>query len=398
MTINAANDSHQLLFWSAEFKDPAIEQAYQLHVQPDTVRFLRISLFVWAGLLLFFVPADLAFLALSEGFFVIAGLRVTHAALLVWLARQVSRRPDWASNGWPVTIIALLGYPMYLVYPSYDPELATVSLGVMMLMFLSMYVFIPNRLMLTNLIALVGIVGVVTGLVLLDVPVTGIVLTILTLCWPAMLGYVAAQRVNIGSRRSFVLLQQAASVNLILEQEISRRKELEEELNRQALIDPLTGLSNRRHYEMLFEREHDRCRRHDSALTLGMIDLDHFKRINDTYGHDFGDQVLKFMAEILQQPLRHSDILGRFGGEEFILILPDTDIAQAQAVAERMRLSLEQDAVIRNGNAVKVTATFALTQVRAEDADIQECIRRADQALYEGKRAGRNRVALADAA
>lgn len=398
MTIKAANDSHQLLFWSAEFKDPAMEQAYQQHVQPDTVRFLRISLFVWAGLLLIFVPADLAFLALSEGFFVIAGLRVAHAALLVWLARQVSQRPDWASNGWPVTIIALLGYPMYLVYPLYQPELATVSLGVMMLMFLSMYVFIPNRLMLTNLIALVGVVSVVTGLVLLEVQIAGIVLTILTLCWPATLGYVAAQRVGMGSRRSFVLLQQAASVNLILEQEISRRKELEEELNRQALIDPLTGLSNRRHYEMLFVREHDRCRRHQTALTIGMIDLDHFKRVNDTYGHDFGDQVLKFTAEILQKPLRHSDILGRFGGEEFILILPDTDIAQAQAVAERMRLSLEQDAVIRNGNAVKVTATFALTQVRAEDADIQECIRRVDQALYEGKRAGRNRVALADAA
>jgi diguanylate cyclase (GGDEF)-like protein len=149
---------------------------------------------------------------------------------------------------------------------------------------------------------------------------------------------------------------------------------------------------------MLFERELDRCRRHHSALTLGMIDLDHFKRVNDTYGHEFGDRVLQFTAEILQRPLRHSDILGRFGGEEFILSLPDTDIAQAQAVAERMRLSLEQDALVKDGTAVTVTATFALTQVRAEDADIQECIRRADHALYEGKRAGRNRVALADAA
>ncbi len=107
MNIKAANDSHQLSFWSAEFKDPAMEQAYQQHVLPDTVRFLRISLCVWAGLLIVFIPADLAFLALSEGLFVIGGLRVAHAALLLCLAWQVSKRPFMASSGWPVTINAV---------------------------------------------------------------------------------------------------------------------------------------------------------------------------------------------------------------------------------------------------------------------------------------------------
>jgi diguanylate cyclase len=398
MTIKAANDSHQLSFWSAEFKDPAMEQAYQRHVLPDTVRFLRISLCVWAGLLIVFIPADLSTMAISEGFFVITGMRVAHACLLLWLAWQLKRRPQWASNGWPVTITAILGYPMYLVYPIYQPEFSALGFGIMLLMLLSMYVFIPNRLMLTNLISLVGVTGVTISQVFLGASTVAMIFTIMILCWPALLGYVAAQRVNIGSRRAFILLQHAESANVTLEREIVRRKELEAELQRQALTDPLTGLSNRRHYEMLFEREHDRCRRHHSALTLGMIDLDHFKRVNDTYGHEFGDRVLQFTAEILQRPLRHSDILGRFGGEEFILILPDTDIAQAQAVAERMRLSLEQDALVKDSTAVTVTATFALTQVRAEDADIQECIRRADHALYEGKRAGRNRVALSDAA
>jgi diguanylate cyclase (GGDEF)-like protein len=126
-----------------------------------------------------------------------------------------------------------------------------------------------------------------------------------------------------------------------------------------------------------------------------MIDLDHFKLVNDTYGHEFGDRVLQFAAEILQRPLRQSDILGRFGGEEFILILPDTDIEHARLVAERMRETLEQETISRNGILLTVTATFAMTEVRAEDADIQECIRRADHALYEAKRAGRNRVAVA---
>jgi len=100
----------------------------------------------------------------------------------------------------------------------------------------------------------------------------------------------------------------------------------------------------------------------------------------------------------MQQPLRQCDILGRFGGEEFILILPDTTLEQAQAIAERMRQTLETNGLLRDGELIKVTATFALTQVRAEDTDIQECTKRADEALYEGKRAGRNRVTLAQAA
>jgi len=195
-----------------------------------------------------------------------------------------------------------------------------------------------------------------------------------------------------------ILLRQSEAANQSLEIEIARRQALEAELQRRALTDPLTGLSNRRHCEMLFIREHERCRRHHSVLTSGKIDFDHFKRITDTYGHEFGDRVLQFAAEILQRPLRHMDILGRFGGEEFIKILPDTGIAQAQAVAERMRQLLEQEIVKVNVITETVTATIALTHVRATDPNIQECIRRADQALYQGKHAARNRVALADAA
>jgi diguanylate cyclase (GGDEF)-like protein len=263
---------------------------------------------------------------------------------------------------------------------------------------LSIYVFIPNRLVLTNTVALVGIAAATGVQILMGNSLGEVVFTFVFLCWPAMLGCVVAHRALMGSRRAYILLRASETANQSLETEIARRQALEAELQRQALTDPLTGLSNRRHYEMLFMREHDRCRRHNSALTLGMIDLDHFKRINDTHGHEFGDQVLQSAAEILQRPLCHIDILGRFGGEEFILILPDTGIVQAQAVAERMRESLEEEVVTVNGITATVTATIAITQVLATDTDIQECIRRADQALYQGKHAGRNRVVAADSA
>ena len=398
MTTKAANDAYPIAFWTAEFADAGMEQAYQKHTQAETVRFLRISLLMWAVLELLFGLPDWASLGASEGFYVLMSFRAAHAGLLIWLAWQLRSKPHWASPGWPVTIIAILGYPLYFIHPLYVPDSESLGFAIILLLLLSMYVFIPNRLMLINLIAAVGIMCVVASQLARGEAAGMVTVTVMFLIWPALLGYAAVIRINIGNRRAYVLLQQSEQANRQLEKEIGHSKELEAELQRQALTDPLTGLSNRRHYEMLFKREHERCRRHQTVMTLGMIDLDHFKRINDDYGHDTGDQVLKFVAEILQKPLRHSDILGRFGGEEFILILPDTSLQQAQAIAERMRKALEDDALIHDDVLIKVTATFGLTQVRAEDLDIQDCVRRADDALYEGKRSGRNRVTLAEAA
>ncbi|MDO8907394.1 MAG: GGDEF domain-containing protein [Pseudohongiella sp.] len=398
MTTIAANDAFQITLWRAEFADPAMEQAYQKHMQEETARFLRVSLCIWAVLEVLFGLPDWTILGASEGFYVLSSFRIGHAILLLWLSWQLSKKPHWASLGWPVTIVAILGYPLYFIYPLYVPESGALGFAIILLLLLSMYVFIPNRVMLINLIALVGILAVVSAQMLQGANWLSVAVTIMFLLWPAVLGYAAAIRINTGSRRAYVLWQQSEQANQRLEVEIARGKELEAELQRQALTDPLTGLSNRRHYEMLFKREHERCRRHGSVMTLGMIDLDHFKRINDNYGHDVGDQVLKFVAEVMQRPLRHSDILGRFGGEEFILILPDTSLQQAEAIAERMRQALEDDGLIQGDALIKVTATFGLTQVRADDPELQDSVRRADEALYQGKRSGRNKVTLAEAA
>lgn len=398
MNNNAANDSHIISFWTAEFKDPAMERAYQQRVLPDTVRFLKICVRMWAALLLVFILPDWVAMGASEGFYVISSIRVVNASALLILASCLDKKPQLASSGVPVTTIAILGYSLFLIYPYYQPDTAAIGFAIILLLLLSTYVFVPNRLMYNNLIALTGVSSVAISTWVRGATAMEMTVTLMILCWPAFLGYAASQRINTAARRAFILLTQSEQTNQQLEQEIAHRRELEVELQRQALTDPLTGLSNRRHYEMLFKREHERCRRHNAALTLGMIDLDHFKRINDNYGHDVGDQVLRFVAELLQQPLRQCDILGRFGGEEFILILPDTTLEQAHAIAERMRQTLEHNGLLHNGELIKVTATFALTPVLAKDTDIQECTKRADEALYEGKRAGRNRVTLAQAA
>ena len=170
---------------------------------------------------------------------------------------------------------------------------------------------------------------------------------------------------------------------------------MEAELKRQATTDPLTGLLNRRQYEMLFNRERERCTRQEKHISLCVADLDYFKRINDTYGHDVGDLALRHVADLFNRTLRQSDVLGRYGGEEFVLILPDTDLDQAADVVNRLREALQASTLKIPSGEIRLTATFGLAQVAGAEKNIDSVIKRADRALYDGKAAGRNRVMTA---
>jgi diguanylate cyclase len=348
--------------------------------------------------LMLFSPLEWFSLGNSTEFFLLLAMRLVQAALLLGLFFMTLTNPTLALSGWPLTFVCLTGMPLFWVVPIIMPEAAVTNFAIIIVLLITMYVFLPNRLVLINLIAACGILGALGTIWWLGV--SGIVLVALFFCLllPTVLGYATALRIQSTDRRAFALLTEMKQANTVLEQEIERRQVLEVKLEQQALTDPLTGLCNRRHYEAIFMREFERCRRHGADLVVGMIDLDHFKVINDTYGHDFGDEVLKFVAKVLQSPLRRVDVLGRFGGEEFILLLPDTSLEEGQAVAERMRTELEEATMLKDGKPVRITATFALTLVNKDDNGIQDSIRRADEALYEGKRNGRNCVMTARAA
>lgn len=396
--IDTEKHSLAISRWTAEFADPAIEHAYHQHVQADVSRFLALALKLWAFLLFIFAWPDWVSLGASTEFYILLGLRLGHVMLLLALAYMLPHKPHWATWGWPVTWVAIAGYPLFFAYPYLLPDNGAFGLAIMMMMLLSVYVFVPNRLHLTNLIALAGFAMVVVNVIIAGGGAGEFILVAIILAWPIAIGFAAAQRINIGNRKAFAALLRAEDANRALADEIAHRKTLEVELQHQALTDPLTGLSNRRQYEMLFARELDRYRRHGTSLALGMIDLDHFKQINDKHGHEFGDQVLRAVADAFQAPLRSCDILGRFGGEEFILILPETRLDQAVSIAERMRQSLRSAAIIKDGHTIQITATFAMTEICDKDQNISDIIRRADEALYQGKRDGRDRVMQAAAA
>jgi len=163
------------------------------------------------------------------------------------------------------------------------------------------------------------------------------------------------------------------------------------ELERLAMIDPLTGAGNRRHLEARAEAECANAQRNGTALALITFDIDHFKRINDTWGHSAGDEVLKAVVELARQYLRPHDFLARIGGEEFVILLPGADLAAATQVAERLQAGTASMQVATSQGVIQLTSSFGVTLYLAGEP-LLEALERADTALYQAKRNGRNQV------
>jgi len=171
---------------------------------------------------------------------------------------------------------------------------------------------------------------------------------------------------------------------------------LAEKLAKLATTDSLTGIANRREFFHAATKEISRAQRNERALSVLIFDIDHFKNVNDQYGHAAGDDVLKNIVATCNEALREIDTIGRIGGEEFGILLPETDLRAAASVAERLRQSMK---VIRPGGSATtgtVTMSIGVAQWRASHEDFEELMARADRALYDAKRAGRNQVSVAD--
>lgn len=170
--------------------------------------------------------------------------------------------------------------------------------------------------------------------------------------------------------------------------DITERKRAEEQVHRFATLDSLTGILNRREFTRITESEIERARRYGTPLTLLMYDLDRFKRVNDNFGHDVGDYVLQTVVQVVNENMRNTDVAGRWGGEEFMVLLLQTDLDSGRKVAEKLRQAIEQFTFDKVG---QVTASFGVTQFLPED-DVGSLSKRVDEALYEAKQRGRNRV------
>jgi diguanylate cyclase (GGDEF)-like protein len=171
--------------------------------------------------------------------------------------------------------------------------------------------------------------------------------------------------------------------------------EMHERLHREATVDELTGLANHRRFQEALESEVERSRRTEAPLSLVLIDVDDFKRVNDTYGHQIGDEVLRAVGTVMRQRCRITDQPARYGGEEMAVVLPATDAAGAHAMAEDLRMAIAGIAVPAGGRTLRVTASFGVAVLTAGLLDRHALIAAADAALYDAKRSGKNRTVVA---
>lgn len=198
----------------------------------------------------------------------------------------------------------------------------------------------------------------------------------------------AAARILIANRR----LQQDLSD---AQKEIQRQHQEVVSLVAEARTDTLTGLPNRRSFDEELARRFDQWKRHQIPLSLLMVDVDCFKKLNDAHGHQTGDDALRLLARVLRKALREMDLAARFGGEEFAVLLPGTRLKDATTVAERLRASVAKECFRCGGKDLRVTVSLGLASVLADD-EAHALVKRADEALYAAKNAGRNRAFLHD--
>ena len=351
---------------------------------------------VCALLLLFAVPDYLAMGPVPD-FWLLAVYRGATAVALLAYADALRRKPQLAMHSRMLMWLGLLTYPLFFLFYAVRPDVRAINTGVIMVMQLTMFLFIPSRVMLTLPVALFGAVGASLSYGMVSTADTATkVATCFLLAMPAVVGYVAALRLQKTERQEFWLRQQLQDANRELQGEVARRVALQVELERQAATDLLTGLPNRRALAERFPVEAARAQRTGEALSLVMFDLDHFKQVNDRYGHAGGDAVLRGVGQLCIGSFRGVDMAARVGGEEFAVLLPGASAQQAGAVMERFLHTLgDMDMDVGTQN-VHITATAGVAQQQPGE-DLDTLMARADTAVSAGIQAGRNRVVLARA-
>jgi len=374
--------------WSREFNDRDEEQAFQIWELAGRQKFL--NKVVLAGILFNFIYLFSEFLTFgSTGqFYSLLMIRVFMGASagIGWYVLRVARVPgqldliiSFAQSGF------VGGLALLLIVLGGE----NVDASGLLLTTVAFYLFFHVRL---NYAAVMGVLSTLLYLLVMvyfiegftgkfDVLVTSFVIT-------HFFCILALRDMNTKKRREFFEASREKKLIHDLELEVARRKKEEKKYKKAAAIDYLTGLYNRREAVDRFEKELSRMKRYSHTLSIVLLDVDNYKMINDKYGHQWGDQALVFLARVLDKNKRKSDHLARVGGEEFLLILPETDLKQAAEFSEKLRVSIMKESKYFG---IPFTASFGVIECEP-GVDLDEHLARVDRHLYRAKDEGRNRV------
>ena len=375
------------------------EAAYRRDIEPRVRLESSVALIVAALLFAMFAVSDYHFVGRSTELYLLYAMRLVVVFSCLALAFVLGRWGSYLRHAWLHALpLWILATAIILIVPLRPESLSTQVSGVVVAT-MGFYLLIPNLIPVVVAASLYMGLGFLGAAVMVaEIPAALAVRLLLVLVMTNAVGFFALLRLETLQRTQFALLQEERVQNQQLTEEIAHRKSLEAQLRSLAERDGLTGLDSRGHFMERARELLQRAQFDGAPFSLLMIDVDHFKAINDTWGHSQGDRVLAAIAEACRRTLRPQDVIGRFGGEEFIVALPDTRPEEARRVAERLRqrvagLSFDDD---MPGH--RLAVTIGVAGVVDEATDLGTLINRADQALYAGKRGGRNRVVVSQEA
>ena len=277
-------------------------------------------------------------------------------------------KPEIGGEGLPLLIIIVLFY--YLVFPV--PLLFSVggSLSATIL-YGSILIFVHNY------------------------PLGKVLPTIMTFLLVTVTSFYFSRSLKRANRSEAYVMMQLKQANEDLQNEIREKQQVQKRLEELVTLDELTKVYNRRHFRELANRELQRAGRTGQFVSLLFMDIDHFKVVNDSYGHSAGDEVLKKIAQTCQNSIRDLDIFARLGGEEFVFLLPEINISQAEITAERIRKIISGTLICTDSDEIRVTASFGVSAYHKEKSEtLDKMVQQADKALYEAKERGRDRVVV----
>ncbi len=374
----------------AELRNPQDEYAFRRWSFAEDAHAARNALFLSVSIILLFSFSDLARYGWGDSFLNLISMRlgVVLGGIAAFALINHFHSPRSLNAG--IIFFQLLAIALHsTIIAGYYSNAQTAAINEF-LVILAIYLLFPNQYRHRLLVALIATFSYLTITQLYLNPGTiDFICIIVAFALTNLFGFIYSQHLEKLRRINYLELMEERQLRHSLEQEVHYRKQLEAELRHCATTDPLTGIYDRRHFMELGKKEAERAFRYQRPLSVMLIDIDHFKQVNDSLGHAAGDQVLKRLSTIIRNTLRCNDIFGRLGGDEFAVITPELEKGAAVHLAERLRRSLEGPGT---DSELRITVSIGVTCVMPDDEDIAATLHRADRAMYQSKDLGRNRV------
>ena len=381
--------------FTAEFDDFLMERRFWSETVDEQARWGRLATLIAGIVVMPLSVVDLANVGFGPRYLVLLLIRVLSTVPPLALYSLLRRDPSAVKEH--RLLSATCGYLLacYAAISLLQPDVAQIDHLEMGVIIVAMFLIVPNRLVYMMGTAVAGSLGwVVSNSLVRGSTAPAVLSQAVGFAIVIMLGYVSANLVGTTRRQEFALRLSAELANERLRAEIARRERLEHDLVLRANTDPLTKIANRRHFEEQSADEFRRCQRNHQPLSLMVIDVDHFKWINDTHGHAAGDEVLRVLSEALSEHVRRVDVVGRLGGEEFAVIMPGADLARADEAAERLRARVSGLRVELATGVVRLTVSIGVTECDVWTEQLSGALARADDAMYQAKAGGRDRVVM----